>query len=104
MHVAPDLGSCTRNSCGCGPGPDFFIFRYTGRNWQHAATERRSLTKELATGVIAWNVPAAGIANVIPDGRSRGWIPVCVISTARMPILLFAYHSLNGRPGRRAHR
>jgi hypothetical protein len=25
VHVAPDLGSCTRNICGCSAGPDFLF-------------------------------------------------------------------------------
>lgn len=104
MHVAPDLGSCTRNICGCSTGPGFFVSAM-GLNWQDAATERRSLTKEPATSAIAWTMLAAGIANVLlPGRRSRGWIPACVTGIARTPVLLFAYHPLNGQPGRRAHR
>lgn len=105
IHVAPDLGSCTRDICGCSAGPDFFCFRYPGRSRQHAATGRRSLTKEPVTGAIAWIVLAAGIANAaIPGRRSQNWIPAFVCGSARTPILLFADHPLNGQLGRHAHR
>jgi hypothetical protein len=105
VHVAPDLGSCTRNYLRLRRRPGLFCFRHTGLNWQDAATERRSLTKERATGAIACTMLAAGIANVlIPGRRSRGWILARVTGIARTPILLFADHPLNGQPGRRAYR
>ena len=102
--VAPDLGSCIRDICGCAAGSGFFVSLYTGRSgaalrpkdgetpgeffsrrdlgsWPGTAYAAWSLAKEPATGVIAWVVPglAAGLTArmVTPGRRSRG----CAISS-----------------------